>query len=94
MSDVFNSVAEIICDVCSMNAEDIKTESNIVEDLGIDSIDFLDVAYEIEKKYAIKIPVETWMELVNTNKASLDDFFVMGALVKNLETLIAARSVA
>ena len=37
----------------------IRPNSNIVTDLGIDSIDFLDVAYEIDKEYKIKLPLES-----------------------------------
>ena len=66
----------------------IRPNSNIVTDLGIDSIDFLDVAYEIDKEYKIKLPLESWTEKVNSQEASLDDYFSVNNLTSHIEGFI------
>ena len=60
--------------------------------MGVDSLDFLDITFAIDKKFGIKMPVEQWMEDVNEGRASADDFFVMTNLVGKIEELIAAKS--
>jgi acyl carrier protein len=38
----------------------IKPESHAIDDLGIDSLDFLDIAFAIDKAFGIKMPLEKW----------------------------------
>lgn len=94
MEEIYNTVVTIINEVCDIDESDINEETNIVEDLGIDSIDFLDVSYEIDQKYKIKLPVEAWMEEINTNQASLADYFVMKAFVKHIHDLASKNQAA
>ena len=63
-----------------------------MNDLGIDSLDFLDVTFDIDKKFGIKMPVEQWMEEVNQGDADADEFFVMENLVVRIEELRAAKA--
>ncbi len=88
----FDLVAEIIGDICSINRAEITPDSHAVNDLGIDSLDFLDVAFDIDKKFGIKMPVEQWMEEVNQGNADADEFFVMKNLVTRIEELRAEKA--
>ena len=47
----FETIANIIAESCSIDRETIKPESNIIEDLGVDSLDFLDVNFAIDKEF-------------------------------------------
>jgi acyl carrier protein len=85
----FDSVAEIISEVSSIERDQITPESHTINDLGIDSLDFLDVTFAIDKQFGIKMPVEQWMEDVNEGKASTDDFFIMKNLCGQIERLVA-----
>ena len=40
--------------------ENIKPEAHAIDDLGIDSLDFLDIVFALDKKFGIKIPLEAW----------------------------------
>ena len=89
--ETFNTVADIIAEVSSIERDTILPESHAMNDLGIDSLDFLDVTFAIDKHFGIKMPVEQWMEEVNEGKASADDFFIMKELVKRIDELVAAK---
>ena len=57
MSTTFDKVAEIIAETCDIPRENIKPESHAINDLEIDSLDFLDIAFAIDKAFGIKLPV-------------------------------------
>lgn len=88
--ETFASVAEIIADLSEVDGGEITPDSHTVNDLGIDSLEFLDIVFDIDKKFGIKMPVEQWMEEVNEGKRDGDDFFVMKNLVVRIEELRAA----
>ena len=52
----FDSVAEIIAETCNLERDAIKPESNAINDLNIDSLDFLDVTFAIDRKFGISCP--------------------------------------
>ncbi len=91
MSSTFDAVAGIIAETCDIPREKIKPESHSINDLGIDSLDFLDVAFAIDKAFGIKMPLEKWTQEVNEGKVSSDRYFVMKDLCANIEALTAAK---
>src|SRR5262249_56996328 len=70
MSSTFDTVANIISETCDISRENIKPESHAINDLGIDSLDFLDIAFAIDKAFAIKLPLERWTQEVNDGTAT------------------------
>ena len=91
MSDVFEEVAQIISTTSEVPREDIQPDSHIVDDLQIDSLDFLDIVFAIDKKFGIKIPVEEWTEEVNNANVPSERYFVMKNLCTEIEGLLAAK---
>lgn len=85
--DTFQEVAKVIAEVSDIEVSEIKPESHTIDDLGIDSLDFLDITYAIDKRFGIKLPVEQWMEDVNSGKADAEEFFVMKNLVARIDEL-------
>jgi acyl carrier protein len=94
MSNTFAAVADIIAEVCSIDRDKIRPESHAINDLGIDSLDFLDVTFAIDKRFAIKMPVEKWMQEVNEGRGSAEDYFVLKNLCARIEELVAAKTAA
>ena len=88
---VFETVANIIADMGDVPLDRIKQESDIVSDLEIDSLNFLDITFAIDKAFGIKVPIETWINDVNNGVASSDDYFIMQNLCKRIEGLVAER---
>src|SRR5919201_6352672 len=92
MSSTFDTVANIIAETCDIPRDSIKPESHAIEDLGIDSLDFLDIAFAIDKAFGIKLPLEQWTQEVNDGKATTEQYYVLQNLCARIDDLIAAKS--
>lgn len=55
-NSVYPKVREIIADVLVIDEDEIETDSRLIADLGAESIDFLDLVFQLEKEFSIKIP--------------------------------------
>ena len=54
--EIFNKVKEIIVDVLVIDEDKVQPTSRLIVDLGSESIDFLDLVFQLVKEFAIKIP--------------------------------------
>jgi len=88
VSDLFNSVAEIINKISGIDKSTISLDSNLMTDLRIDSLDFLDITYEIDKKYGINIPVEEWVEEASGQTEQMQNMFTMRDFLDRVQKLI------
>ena len=91
MSTTFETVANIIAETCDIPRENITPESHAIDDLGIDSLDFLDIVFAIDKAFGIKVPVEAWTQEVNAGNAPAEQYFVMKNLAARIDELVAAK---
>ena len=55
---VFDKVKELIVDQLDVEEDAVKTESVIIDDLGADSLDVVDLVMSIEEEFDIEIPDE------------------------------------
>jgi acyl carrier protein len=94
VSTTFDKVANIIAETSEIDREKIMPESHTIDDLGIDSLDFLDIVFAIDKEFGIKVPLEKWTQEVNDGKASTDEYFVMKNLCAKIDGLVAAKAAA
>ena len=92
MSSTFDVVAKVISDTSEIPLEQITQESHAIDDLGIDSLDFLDIVFALDKKFGIKIPLESWTEEVNEGRAKVEDYFVLKNLCARIDELVAAKA--
>jgi acyl carrier protein len=88
----FDKVADIIAETSEIDRDTITPESHTIDDLGIDSLDFLDIVFAIDKEFGIKIPLEQWTQEVNDGKASTEEYFVLGNLCAKIDELRAAKA--
>jgi acyl carrier protein len=91
MSAVFDRIADIIAENSEVPREKITPDSHVINDLGIDSLDFLDIVFAIDKAFGIKVPVEAWTQEVNAGNAPAEQYFVMKNLAQRIEELVAAK---
>ena len=91
MGSTFDAVASIINEVCNIDRVKIRPESHAIDDLGIDSLDFLDIAFAIDKAFGIKLPLEQWTQEVNDGKATTEQYFVLDNLCASIDGLVAAK---
>lgn len=91
MASAFDRIADIIAETSDVPREEITPDSHVINDLGIDSLDFLDIVFAIDKAFGIKVPVEAWTQEVNSGQAPAEKYFVMKNLAARIEELVAAR---
>jgi acyl carrier protein len=53
---VFPKIAEIIAAALPCDLEKVTLEASLIDDLGAQSIDFLDIIFRIERAFKVKIP--------------------------------------
>jgi acyl carrier protein len=61
-SEVEATVKEVLAKQLTMEVGRISPDSRLVEDLGIDSFGSVEVAFELEEKFDLKIPDEALYE--------------------------------
>jgi len=54
--EIEKTVKEVLAKQLTMDIEKINLDSRLVEDLGIDSFGSVEIAFELEEKFNIKIP--------------------------------------
>ncbi len=92
MSSTFETVASIISETADIAREQITPEAHAIDDLGIDSLAFLDIAFAIDKAFGIKMPLEKWTQEVNDGKATTEQYFVLQNLADRIDELVAAKN--
>lgn len=55
-ADVELRVRKVIAESLCVDLADVTLQSNLIKDLGAESIDFLDIMFRLEKEFDIKIP--------------------------------------
>ncbi len=55
---VYEKVRQIICDQLDLEEDVVTMEANILEDLGADSLDVVDLVMSLEEEFDIEIPDE------------------------------------
>ena len=53
---VFPKVAETIADALGCDVDEVKRDASLINDLGAESIDFLDLVFRLERAFKVKIP--------------------------------------
>jgi len=53
---IFLSVQQCFCEALELDPEEVHWESKVLEDLGAESLDLLDVVFRLERTFDIQIP--------------------------------------
>ncbi len=72
--EIYAKVKEVLVDALGVDDEEVTPKATLRGDLGAESIDFLDIAFRLEKAFGIKIPRgEMFPEDLFTNAAYVKD---------------------
>jgi len=63
--EIENSVKEFLVEELEIEESKIAPESNLKDDLGIDSLDFVDIVVIVERKFGFKINPEEMVGITN-----------------------------
>ena len=72
--DVFEKVKKILCDQLDLEEEQVTEEAEVIEDLGADSLDIVDVVMTLEEEFDTEIPDE-----------DIENLKTVGDIVKYIE---------
>src|SRR5688500_9890963 len=76
---MLDRIRAIIADALYCDAQDVNADTNLMRDLGAESIDFLDIIFRLEKEFSVKIPKG---EIERRAKGNLsDDQFAINGLL-------------
>jgi acyl carrier protein len=65
-ADIKEAVLEILADIAQdEELNDLKDDLPLRDQLGLDSMDFLDIVMELRKRYRIQIPEEDYPQLAS-----------------------------
>lgn len=76
--EIYAKVKEVLVDALGVDDDEVTPQAVIRDDLGAESIDFLDIMFRLEKAFGIKIPKG---ELMPENVAN-DPNYVENGVVK------------
>ena len=60
----FEKVKEVIVETANVNAEDVKLEANLKEDLGLDSLDAVELNMALDEAFNLSIADEDLAKFV------------------------------
>ena len=53
---VYPTIAKTIADALGCDLDEVKPDASLIDDLGAESIDFLDLVFRLERAFKVKIP--------------------------------------
>ena len=54
--DIFEQVKKILCDQLDLEEEQVNEDSEVIDDLGADSLDIVDLVMTLEEEFDTEIP--------------------------------------
>lgn len=64
---VFEELQHIIADQLEIAEDEITPDTNIVDDLGADSLDIVDIVMSVEDTFGIEVPDEALEDVTTVN---------------------------
>jgi len=92
LSSTFNIVADIVARISHVPRETVVPESNLLKDLGVDSLDLLDIGFAIDEAFGVRMPIEQWLHAVHMKAAAAADHFVLREICARIDELIVAAA--
>jgi len=92
MSKTYDKIADVFVQVCGVDRDKLLPTDNLIDDHGVDSIDFLDATYELDQFFGIKLPVASWVEKINAGEANSSDYFVIEKLTGYIDSMVAEKA--
>ena len=76
--DIFEQVKKILCDQLDLEEEQVNVDSEVIDDLGADSLDIVDLVMTLEEEFDTEIPDE-----------DIENLKTVGDIVKYIEDRVA-----
>ena len=83
----------MIADSLAVDASEISLQSRLIDDLGADSLDFVDLIFAIEKEFGVKVREADFNFLAKldfTSPTVMQDGFITAETIERLMPLLPA----
>ena len=74
--EVFEKIQDVLVESLGVDKEDVSREARLVNDLGAESIDFLDITFQLEKAFSIKIEQKEFAQSAQSEGVESQDVTV------------------
>jgi acyl carrier protein len=54
--EIWEKVVDAFCEALGLDEDEVERGALVIDDLGAESLDFLDIAFRLERAFGIKIP--------------------------------------
>ena len=68
-ADIFEKVRDIVANKLSLDGSKITPQSNFANDLGVDSLDAVELVMALEEQFNIKVPEEVTEKITTIQEA-------------------------
>lgn len=89
MASTFETVAQIISSASDVPLERITPDSHVMKDLEVDSLAFLDITFEIDQAFGIRLPVEDWLQNAKDGGYDGERYFILSNLCDQIDNIRA-----
>ena len=92
-ADVFAKLRALIADSLAIDESSVTLESRLIDDLGADSLDFVDLMFAIEKAFGIKLRESDMNFLTRldfSSPAVMRDGFLTEETIRSIQPLLPA----
>ncbi len=69
--EIFEEVRRILVETLNVPSDAVTPEAGLIDDLGAESIDFIDIAFRLERAVGLKLPTREWGEFARKNRGQL-----------------------
>ena len=70
--EIWAKVVDAFCEALGLDADEVEKGALVIDDLGAESLDFLDIAFRLERAFGVKIPRG---EIQRSAEGGTDDTF-------------------
>lgn len=89
----FNRVKGIILElVDDIDESEIANDSHMIDTLGIDSLNLLDILFTVDKKFDIKIPLEEWTTQSNDGEVDTNYYWRLDNFCQRVDELVVEKT--
>ena len=88
LEHVVASTREILAQLLVMDANDIEENSSIVEDLGADSLDIVDLSFQLGRQYGCTLPKTSVLDHALTVCGDASEFLANGRITESGKRLL------
>lgn len=72
---LYSEIAQLLADVMGMEKEEIEADQELVNDLGAESLDFVEFNADLEKRFNITLPKKTSLQIAGKITGNPERFY-------------------